>query len=369
MTLLYTQGFEGFPRTGEDRTDFDIEFNFHDTVDASSAGITTGRIVGVAGWVDDGSNTNCAFRLPSGALSQEDTWITGFAFYVDYGYLHGADASILLGFIAPDGTTMCSLRAGTGTITIRTGGAGGTFIGNISANVLARTWYYLEVKVKFGPAVEPADGTEGNITVHLNEEEVYENLNCDTQGGAPTTFPSEVHFGQAGANVGCLIDDLYICDDAGASQNDFLGDVRLEVLDPVGTGATAQFTAFPDTGEDNYEDVYEQDADNDVSYVESNTAAQQDTYEFGDLTTTPIKIEAVSVKTYCKKTDGGSRTFKHVAIGDASVTPATATSAAVYASAGSWRHLQSHFVVDPDTGVAWTEAGVNDAEFGFVIDT
>jgi hypothetical protein len=358
MTLLYTQGFEGFPTTGEDRTDFDVEFDFHNDVADAEAGITAGRTGGNAGWILDGNNSNSSFYLPVSGYSQTDDWIVGFAFYVDYNYLKGGSDTLLLSFIDPKEVSMCTLNLVAGTMSVHTGGRAGTVIspGYADTNILSRVWYYLECKVKF------ALSTSGSITIKLNEEQIFNNAACNTGNTSTSLYPSQIQFGFSGNDTGIWFDDLYICDDAGSSRNDFLGDIVLERLNPDGAGATTQFT--PDTGS-NYARVNESNYDGDASYVESNTAAQKDTYTFDNLSGTPAAIEAVSVKSYCKKSDGGTRNFVHVARSSAG---AEDDSSVLYPSAGSYRHMQSHFVTDPTTGVAWTGANVNGAQFGYKVN-
>ena len=93
MTLLYTQGFEGFPTTLEDRTDLDVEFDFHNDVADAEAGITAGRTGGNASrrqrfqlflllasfWVFSDRRLDhrvcflCGFQLPEGGAGYDSS--------------------------------------------------------------------------------------------------------------------------------------------------------------------------------------------------------------------------------------------------------------------------------------------------------
>jgi hypothetical protein len=366
MTLLYTQGFEGFPSTTEDRSDFDIEFNFHDTVDTSEAGITTGRSGGntLAGWFTNGSATNTGSPLlPASGYSQEDTWIVGFGYYQNNGFLYGADGDAsVLHFTNPAGIIMLTVILQSGTLRVNTGDEGdATVIAYADFNFLARVWYFIEVKVKFSATV-------GTVQVRVNEEEVITETdgNKNTSNGATTyLYPSVIRIGQTGDAAACYVDDIYIADDVANGVDDFLGDVALEVLDPNANGTTSDFVGSDADSANNYLLVDDPDVDGDSTYVESNTATEKDTYNVGPLSGTPAAIPAVSVKSYCKKSDGGSRTFKHISRSGGSEE----TSAVLYPSTGTYRHMQSHFTEDINGGSpqAWTAAAVNSAEFGFTV--
>ncbi len=64
-----------------------------------------------------------------------------------------------------------------------------------------------------------------------------------------------------------------------------------------------------------------------------------------------------------RKTDAGTRSFKTIARSD--VTEADA--GAFNHASGSCGYYQDICEADPDTDVAWTEAGVDAAEFGIKI--
>ena len=102
--------------------------------------------------------------------------------------------------------------------------------------------------------------------------------------------------------------------------------------------------------------------DNDSTYVQSTTAGHKDTYAFGNSSAAPASIAAVSVKSWIRKTDAGSRTFAHVARSVATES----TSATLYPSV-DYRYMESIFATDPNTSAAWGIAAVNAAEFGYTV--
>jgi hypothetical protein len=360
MTLLYVQGFEGFSSTG-DRTDLDVEFDLRENVSTAEAGITTsGRVTGQAGFISNGNNTNSPLFLPVAGLSSQDDWIVSFAFRTVYNYYRSVTGSAgettMLQFIDANNIEMLAVTPKAGTFQIRTGTATGlgqgAVLGYANVSLTTYVWHFLEFKVNF-------HSSTGSYELRINEESVATGSG-NTVGTSTETRPAQIRIGNAGNDVYTEIDDLHILDDVGLDHNDFLGDNGIRRLNPDGDGTTTQFT--PLGGGTNFSEVDESNPDGDVSYVESNTATQKDTYTFGDITSTPAAIEAVATKSYVTKPDAGSRNFVHVAR-----STIEEDSAVLYPSAGTYRYMASIFPTDPDGG-AWDKANVNAAEFGFKVN-
>jgi hypothetical protein len=440
MTLLYTQGFEGFPSTNEDQSDFWMEVNFHDVTATDDAGITAGRAGGLAGWFKSGSiSSSGSPRIPMSGYQQgfhgshdggdgaavltdstaswtidaligrtlsngtdgstttitantattitgilaggtnndwdaddvydvHDTWVIGFGYYQDnLSLFGGSNDETVLRAVNPQGENLLSVVLKSGTLHVRSGSGSGDVIAYANVNILARVWYFIEVKVLFHDSA-------GTVVIRVNEEEVISETAQNTAGAASSYFyPAMIQFGESGGSAAgtdgkCWVDDIYVADDVGSDITDFVGDVRLLVLDPTADGTTEDFT--PLGGGDNYiEVVRDADAasDPDAEYVESNTANHVDTYVYGNLPSTPAAIPAVSVKSYVKKSDAGSRTFSHASRSGGSEV----YSDPLYPSAGTYRYFQSHFEQDDNGGSpqAWTYAAVNAAEFGIKVES
>jgi hypothetical protein len=358
MTLLYVQGFEGFSSTG-DRTDLDVEFDFFNTQDDSEAGITTsGRVTGQAAFTKNGNVDASPMYLPVAGLSSEDDWIVGFAFKTTYNYyrpLTGNNNVPLIQFVDAANVAMATIVVTAGTLHARAGDVGGTVLGYANVSLTTYVWHYIECKINF-------HATTGSVALRVNDESVMTLTGQDTVGSSAFTSPAQIRMGNAGNDVRTEIDDIYICDDAGALHNDFLGDRGVRRLSPTGAGTTTDFSNV--VGPANFEDVDDASPDGDATYVYSSTATNKDTYAFGNLASTPAAIEGVSVKSYVKKSDAGSRNFVHVVRQNA----VELDSSVLYPSAGTYRYMQTIYPQNPDGPVTWTEATLNAAEFGFKVN-
>lgn len=364
MSLLWIEGFEGFTTAGN-RTAMDSTYNFSDQIGTADAGITAGRIGGQAAFIDETTTASdfntYGVRIPVSGLSSQDDWIVGFAFKSGHEWFSVGNVNSrpnLIQFLDSESNPILSIYPAAGTLNVRRGqssDSGGTKLGFADALITTNIWNYFEVKVKFHASLG------GLVQIRMNEEEIFNVSGVTTASTVSGDLrPSMIIIGGSGNGARIEVDDLYICDDQGAIHNDFLGDNVIARLNPNGVGNSSQFTVL--TGPSNYQDVDEDDPDSDTSYVQSKTVGQKDTYAFQDITSDPVTIECVATKSFVKKTDGGSRTFVHVARSGG----VEGDSATLYPG-GTYRFMQSIFPLDPNTSAAWTKAGVNAAEYGFKI--
>ena len=163
------------------------------------------------------------------------------------------------------------------------------------------------------------------------------------------------------------IDDLFMYDDINAVVT---GDIdydthwpidnhRIETLRPSAAGTNADFTA---TGAaDNYACVDELTNDYDTTYLSSSTTGHTDSYAFDNLTGTVTTIEGVAMNVCSRQASAGSVQYKAFALsGGTEGTYATKT----YPTSFESPHQYNVMPTDPDTSAAWTESGINAAEFG-----
>lgn len=222
-----------------------------------------------------------------------------------------------------------------------------------SMNLSGSAWQYLEVKIYF-------HSSAGTIDCHVNGvSAMTPATGLVTQYGAVqavtvVTIGGHI-FGEGGLPMN--VDDLYICDDTGTTNNTFLGDVRVLTLMPTGAGGSTQFT--PSAGS-NYACVNEVPPNGDTSYVESSTVGNIDYYAMADLSVVPATIFGVQVDVDMEKTDAGARTGRTKLISSAAVT----NGATVAPSAASYAYAKTIVEKDPNTTAAWTYAGVNAAQAG-----
>lgn len=135
-----------------------------------------------------------------------------------------------------------------------------------------------------------------------------------------------------------------------------------QTLRPNGVGAADSWTAS--TG-NSWDCIKESVANADTDYV--STAAQFATgiYAYDNLTAIPagMAISDVTVYTTVRKvTTGATQTIQWFAYIGASYYSGTAST---IIDDTAYHQYTNSFAVNPATGVAWTEAGVNAAQFGF----
>lgn len=229
----------------------------------------------------------------------------------------------------------------------------GTVLGTSSAALPSTGWFYLEVKVV-------VHATAGSVTVKLNGLTTLLNLTGLNTKATANAYANEFAQGNnASSSATVLVTDLYLCDSSGTENNNFLGDIRIDVEFPNGDGSHSDFT--PSTGT-SHSALVDEATPNTTDYVSSSTVGAKDTYQFQNLTTITGNILAVQVINAVMKDDAGSRSVANVVKSGATEV----TDSAVVLSTSQTYSISVH-EHDPATSAAWTESGVNNAEFGVTV--
>jgi hypothetical protein len=284
-------------------------------------------------------------------VGSSPTLIAGVAFYTSG--LTSNDLNIITFF---DGSTeQISLRLTLASQTLYVS-RNGTTLATASIGLNSATWYYIEFKATI-------HNTAGAYAVRLNGAAVPgipDATNVNTRGGTANNFANAVglHDNRNHLSNVFRYTDFYLLDNSGASLNDFLGDVRYDVLYPSGAGTYAQFT--PSSGS-NYENVDESPA-NTTDYVTSTADNQIDSYQFADLSVSAATIHVVVVNAFAQKTDTGAKSlaiFCKASDGNETAGPDQTLGT-------SWLVYQRALAQEPAAGGdrPWTVARVNGCEFG-----
>lgn len=215
------------------------------------------------------------------------------------------------------------------------------------------TFNYIEVKALIS-------NTVGTVDVRVNGASVLSLTNKDTQNSANAYVTQVDICERAGTGNETSFDDFVVWDTTGSTNNNFMGDTRIEALLPSGAGATTNFA--PSAGS-NYQCVDDATANDDTDYVSSSNVGDKDTYAMGNLASTIGAVKAVAVNTVDRKDDSGTRTHQHVT--RLSGTESTGTA---FAPTTTYVNHQSIFETKPGGG-AWTISDVNSAEAGLSIAT
>jgi hypothetical protein len=248
------------------------------------------------------------------------------------------------------GTLQCDVRISTVGILSVT--RNGTVLGTGTAVLQPNVWYYIEFKCTISDAA-------GVAVVRVNGVTDINLSSVDTKNTANATA-DQVQLGGGGPSVNANVDwdDLYINDNAGSTNNDFLGDVRVEAIFPSGNGNSSVLVGSDGNSTDNYLLVDEAAPNGDTDYVESSTVGDKDTYAYGNMATTAGTVFAVQTVPYARKTDAGVRSIVSVAR-----LSATETDGPAQTLSTTYQYLPDIRETKPGGG-AWTITDVNNVELG-----
>jgi hypothetical protein len=225
-----------------------------------------------------------------------------------------------------------------------------TILGNSASGVLADSVaHYVEVKVKF-------HGSAGTVDILIDGVSVLSLTGKNTISSANAYANLVTLFGGS-VFTNYYYDDLYICDALGSTNNNFLGDVRVDTLFPTSDGNYSAFT--PSTGSLHYA-LVDEATPNTSDYNEGAAVNDRDSYGMGNLATLASQtVYGVQVNAAILKDDAGSKsaaTFVR-----SSGTNGDGASAAI---STSQVYVSQVFETDPNGSIAWTESSVNAMEAG-----
>ena len=281
-------------------------------------------------------------------LDNQNTWTVGFAFRMKDVLFSGSGP--IISFMDSNEAVQCALYATAGGfLEVRRGTS--SILGTSSNAMSVNSWYYIEMEVTIN------DST-GAVEVRRNGVEEIKLTGVDTKYTSLSGANGfRLYGGTSSTRV--LIDDLYVCDATGTTNNSFLGDVRVDTLFPTADGANTDFTPLAGS---NYENVDEDDPDGDTSYNSSNTATDKDTFPVTALSSMAGDIFGVQVNNTARKDDAGAQNLKGaVKVG------ATVYTDSAQVLLDSYDDKRSIFEENPGTSAAWDQAGINAAEFGYEV--
>ena len=225
---------------------------------------------------------------------------------------------------------------------------GGVLLATSDDPLPIATWSYVEFKATI-------DNAAGAYELRVNGLPWLTASGVDTQNSA-NAFANYACLGISGANDGNVYyDDFYLCDTSGAANNDFLGDVRIDVLVPNGPGTYQDWEPSPGT---DHAALVDETSPNTTDYLTGATPGARETLMLGDL---PAQgsVVAVQVCNYLAKTDAGAAKTRNLI--RSGTTDAYGPEAAL---STSYVYSLSVHETDPATGSAWSTAAVDALEVG-----
>ena len=223
------------------------------------------------------------------------------------------------------------------------------FLGTSSGKtVMDLVWHNLEVKIHL-------HSSEGTVELKLDGLQILNLAGQNTMTGsnayARYFFVGMIYIGEA-----FYVDCFYLCDNTGdAPQNDFLGDVRCDVLRPNGAGVVTQFT--PSAGA-NYENVDDTTPDDDSTKNSDDVVGHQDSYALPSLAPGG-EIFGVKPAIVVAKDDAGAKSCKIL----------TRSNGTLYKSdevipLTTYTRNSKIYQDNPADSLTWEEADIADMEVG-----
>jgi hypothetical protein len=219
-------------------------------------------------------------------------------------------------------------------------------------------WYFVEFKVAMSSST-------GSIVVRVNGSDV---TLAGFSSGLDTGASSWNGIALGGADFGGIRyhDDLYVSDTAGdAPWNDFLGDIRVEYLQPVADGAEQDWTNVG--GAAAWNSVDDGSApDDDTTYITTATQGDTSTFEYEDAALpSGANVFGVQMSFLALKDEPGDRAIRAV-VREGSSDFEHETN--VYISDDSYDYRHVMMQLNPADDAAWAIDDVNDDEFGVIVE-
>lgn len=222
-----------------------------------------------------------------------------------------------------------------------------------SQALLPDTWYYIEFKFK-----RTTSTVLGDIELKVN--------------GITELLPAAgINTALSGREIGTLIfmnssnisftyhDDIYVIDTEANPTADFLGPSKVQILRPNGNGNYSQWDGSDGNQTDNYLLVDDTTPDGDTTYIEAQNAAKKDSYAFENISNTS-NIHAVQTTSFAENKGEGVLNMRNIS----RVNSTDYNGDDIVVPSGQYIACQQVWDEDPDTSAAWTESGLNAAEFG-----
>jgi hypothetical protein len=334
MTLLFMDGFDHYATA-------DITKKWTAT-SSGAINASSGRRGGGAFRV--ALNTGTVTKT----LAATASWVVGGA--IKFTALPTSFAAELIALLDA-GSLQCNVKLNVdGTLSVTRNGTAltdGTSVYTLSAG----SFYYIEFKVTIANSIGA-----GTCKVRVNGVDVITVATGQDVQATANASANQVRYGTFGSAT-VDWDDVYICDQSGSTNNDLLGDVRIDTIFPTSDGNYAQFT--PSTGTDHYA-LVDETAPNTTDYNDGAAVGDRDSYGLGNLSAlTSQTVYGVQVNAATLKDDAGAKsaaTFVR--------SSSTDGDGASVALGTSQTYISQVFETDPNGSIAWTETTVNAMEAG-----
>jgi hypothetical protein len=337
MTLHWIEGFETHNSTAQ------LGYKYYTQTGTYSS--KTGRVFGNSIAPNNGV-------LVTPAFSPSSEGIIGFGFYLQ-------DHRSALNSTNQNGMHFES--SGSGQLMVSpesTSGSGFRFRVMRGSTILATTGYFPFGSWVFVEFKAECLTSGGSYELRVDGAVEVTGTGVDTADSGSDGWDSmAMRYGSLSSRV--YLDDIYVIDTAGATNNDYLGAVVVEGLLPNANGTVTDWgTQGSSTNYLNVDDT------SDTSYNKSDTNGQQDLYGYEDLQEIDGTIYGVQLNSQLAMNEVGTRTVK-TQYRDPDTTEADIET-----------HVLNSTLIDsyasvmeenPASSAAWTVSDIDDGEFGIEV--
>jgi hypothetical protein len=272
--------------------------------------------------------------------------------YLRFAYYTASNAQEIFAFGHTPTEKMCSINAigsiGIGIVLFDAGG-NPTEVARGTTPISLNEWHLVEIHI--GVA-----NVGGIVEVRIDGV-----LDVTFTGDTFTASSADIVYLMFGDNATEYFDDLALNDLAGGVDDSWCGDGRIILLRPNANGDLSQLTGSDANQVDNYLLVDDIPADGDTTYVEGATVDEKDLYNLSPSNLANVTIFRVYAEARAKDT---------VAAGGL-ISLVVKTHAVEYAgpdvellSVYNKRIFGTEYLVNPQTGLAWTVAELDALQVG-----
>lgn len=226
-----------------------------------------------------------------------------------------------------------------------------TLLASSAAGVLTlNAWHYIEVSATLADS-------GGTAAVRVDGATVIDFTGDTRNSGTSTNIDAVTLWAATGAtSSGGIIDDLYILNNSGTKNNNFLGEVMVQTLQVTGAGSSANQTPYGSgTNWQNVDELPYSTGD----YNASSSANVSDLYSIADAAPGLTTVYGVQTNVIAGKTEPGTGNVRPILrVGGTTYQDSTKALASTPTWTGSAREN------NPTTGVSWTTGDVNSLEIG-----
>jgi hypothetical protein len=350
MSLILVEGFDSYSSASETITAELLKTHVvSDTTDDFAT--STGRYGGKSLRLPTSSNDWWVWLIPPGK-EEHQKWTVGFNYYSPSS-VAAANPFLRISQSNTGGASDTIRLQATSNYAFNVTDNSGTVLAATTNNAFTfNTWYHIELQVF-------CHTTNGTVELRINGSTVASATDVNTATvSAILTYSALIISSPGNVLYTPLIDDVYICDGSGSTNNTFLGVCKVVTLRPTSDAAPNNGT--PSTGNDHYALLDEVKPDYSTSYISLTGNGDQEMFGYENLvSTSPVK--GICLTTLAATAGAQDTKLKSVMKSGNSST--SFTSKPILGS-GYYTAVQHISETNPATSALWTASEVDAGTFG-----